>query len=229
MNPTSSDSVFAQVNELLVEQACADSSEAKSQALRRARKILEKLINEHPHNADLQHALGICWYHEPEWSEEMRMTIEGCFRSALQLEPGHQFATLYLGHFCFDERRYEEALRFFTSIDDSYFESIGHHWRVLKNRELVLSSRLYLKLPVQLTDIEDLCLAFESADDVDVPVPTELVKCLSTLVKDSNEKLTDIVKRVLEMIRRIGFEKAKSISDRIEVLRESVRNAQNGV
>jgi len=29
MNPTSSDSVFAQVNELLVEQACADSSEAK--------------------------------------------------------------------------------------------------------------------------------------------------------------------------------------------------------
>ena len=86
-----------------------------------------------------------------------------------------------------------------------------------------------MKLPVQLTDIEDLCLAFESADDVDVPVPTELVKCLSTLVKDSNEKLTDIVKRVLEMIRRIGFEKAKSISDRIEVLRESVRNAQNGV
>jgi hypothetical protein len=219
MNPASTDSILSAIDELLLEQACADSSEAKSQALSRARKILEKVIIENPLNGNLQHALGICWYHETEWSDEMRITIERCFRTALQLEPGHQFATLYLGHFYFDERRYEEALRFFTAIDESYFESIGQNWRVLKNRELVLSSRLYLKLPVQLSDIEDLCLAFETR---------EIVECLSTLVRDS-KTLTEMVERVLEMVKRIGFEEAKSISDRIEVLRESARNSQNGV
>ena len=229
MPSTSIESAFSQVNELLVEQACADSSEAKSHALSRARKILDDVIIDSPQNADLHHALGICWYHETEWSDEVGITIERCFRTALEAEPGHKFATLYLGHFCFDEKRYEEALALFSEVDESYFDGIGHHWRVLKNRELILCCRLWLKRSVRLSDIEDLCRAFEKADEAHVPVPREIVACLSTLRNDSTEELNGIVKRVLEMIRRTGFVRAKSISDGIKTLQESIKNDQDGI
>lgn len=223
------ESAFSQVDELLVEQACTDSSEAKSHALSRARKILDDVILDSPPNAHLHHALGICWYHETEWSDEVRVTIDQCFSTALQVEPGHQFATLYLGHFYFDERRYEEALALFSEVDESYFDGIGHHWRVLKNRELILCCRLWLKRSVRLSDVEDLCRAFEKADDEDVPVPTQLVACLSTFRNDSTEELNSIVKRVLEMIGQIGFVAAKSISDGIKALQESIKNDQDNM
>jgi len=229
MSSISTDSVFSQVDELLLEEACADSSEAKSSPLRRARKLLEDAIVSAPENPDLHHALGICWYHEPEWSAEMRVSIERCFRTALQAEPGHKFATLYLGHFCFDERRYREALELFSQVDESYFNSIGQHWRVLKNRELVLCCRLHVRHSVGLADIEDLCRAFERADSIDVPVPTEIVQCLSGLRGDSRPELNEMIQRVLEMIRRIDFEGANSISDGLEALRQSVSKAPDGV
>jgi tetratricopeptide (TPR) repeat protein len=209
MESVSSEVALSRVNELLVEVACESETNAKSRVLGKARSILDQVISADPHNSDLHHALGLCWYYEPEWSDEARHSVEQCFRRALELEPGHQFASLYLGHFYFDERRYEDALAFFSTADDSYFENLGQHWRVLKNRELALSCRLYLD-PNDVTsnEVDQLCSAYEAAEPEDWVPPTEIVVCLARVGKQTRSDMKVLAQRILQMIRELDFEKA---------------------
>ena len=209
MGLTSSESALSQVNDLLVEVACETTAEAKSRLLRQARAILDEALIVDPHNPDLHHVLGLSWYHEPEWSDEARQSVEQCFRKALELEGGHQFASLYLGHFYFDERRYEQALPFFSRADESYFENLGQHWRVLKIRELVLCCRLYLNSnEVWLNETDRLCAAYEAAESENWMPPTEIVVCVARLGKETRSDVSVIAKRVLEMIRKLDMETA---------------------
>lgn len=99
MGLTSSESALSQVNDVLVEVACETTADAKYRLLRQARANLDEALIVDPHNPDLHHVLGLSWYHEPEWSDEARQSVEQCFRKALELEGGHQFASLCLGHF----------------------------------------------------------------------------------------------------------------------------------
>ena len=223
MGSTSSGSALSQLNAFLVEVACEANAEAKSRLLDDARAAVEKALIADPHNSDLHHALGLTWYHEPAWSDEARQSVVHCFRKALELESGHQFASLYLGHFYFDEGQYEEALDFFSRADESYFENLGQHWRVLKNRELVLCCRLYLKLnEAGLNEIDQLCTAYEAADNENWMPPTQIVVCLAQLAKETEMEVMVIARRVLEMIRRIDLETAYARMDEYRVLKHLV-------
>ncbi len=156
-------------------------------------------------------------------SDEARQSVEHCFRKALELESGHQFASLYLGHFYFDERRYEEALAFFSRADESYFENLGQHWRVLKNRELVLCCRLYLNLnEAGFSEIDQLCTAYEAADNEHWMPPTEIVVCLARLGKETEIEVRVMAKRVLEMIRQIDLETAYARVEDYRVLQHLI-------
>lgn len=70
--------------------------------------ILAAVIAEDP-SADAYHLLGLSWYELPDGGPKELQLAEAAFRSALELNSGHQYANLYLGHVLFDTRRYEEA------------------------------------------------------------------------------------------------------------------------
>jgi Lipoprotein NlpI, contains TPR repeats len=218
MDASSFETIYSRVDELLLNEACEDDPEAKSRFLKEARAILVEGLIQYPDNPDLHHLMGLCWYYEPELSDDSRTCIVQSFENALKLKPDYHFASLYLGHFYFDEGRYAEALQLFSQVDEGYFESIPQPWRVLKNRELVLCCRLYLDAEsVQIGDIDRFCLVLEAADNEDVMVPMHLLASLASLEKHTELKV--MAKRTLEMIARIGFENAKSIVDTSAVLR----------
>jgi len=153
--------------------------------------------------------LGLCWYDAPARSDKIRQAIEFHFKTAKQLAPSDPFPSLYLGHFYFDEGRYAEALSLFQRVDENYFEDIGQRWRILKNRELILCCQLYLG-PGDRADseLEAICMVYEKADEEDRPAPLEIVTCVATLTNISQEKKRAMARRIIELIRRLGYENA---------------------
>ncbi len=160
----------------------------------------------------------MCWYAEREWTIEAKEQIEQHFSTAVQLDATNQFATLFLGHFYFDEARYNEALKLFLQIDDAYFEKLDQKYRVLKNHELIVCCHLYLNADdVTFEEIDNLCKEYESTESSDVPVPQEIVACLAKLVGESKD-LKRAAERVKLMLKRTDFECAKSIAEALETI-----------
>ena len=215
----STDAALTQVTDLLFAVAIEDATAAKSRLLSDARRILADALQAESLNAELHYAMGLCWYHEPQWSDEALQAMERAFGRALELKPSHPFALLYTGHFHFDKGRYDEAIEYFLKADEAYFDRLGQHWRVLKNRELIVCCRLYTR-PGEVTEseIERLCSSYERAVEEDRPVPQEIVVCLAK-VAANRSGIGPIAKRVLRMATKIGFESVASIRDEVQALR----------
>jgi tetratricopeptide (TPR) repeat protein len=207
-SPSAEDAVLA-AERLELEAVCQDDEAAQSRLLAEARSILNRALAAEPNSARLHHWLGLCWYQDPPWNEAARQAMEYHFKSAIELAPGYEFPSLYLGHFYFDEGRYAEALPLFQKMDEQYFEEISQRWRILKNRELILCCRLYLHpAEVAVSELEAVCLAYEEADQVEAPVPQEIVACVATLIEVEPEKMEAMAKRVIELVRRLECEDA---------------------
>ena len=213
----------------LLTEAQSEDNEARRLLLEKAINILQECVSHNPEEADCYHALAVCWYDHPQPSVERNENVEKYLRQALDLCPAHPFATIYLGYILFDERRYKEALAQFESVDEAYFEGIDQKWRVLKNRELILCCRLYLhSQEVSEKDVAVLCESYETTDSVDVPVPLEIVKCFSYLCEHQEgltSKHRSMIERVVNMVKKIEFEKA--LSDDLAELEECVAVASN--
>src|SRR5215510_2044533 len=184
-----SESALAEAERLSLEAICQEDEAAQSRLFAEARSALHNALASEPNNPDLHHMLGLCWYKDPARSDQIRQAIEFHFKAAKQLAPDDPFPSLYLGHFFFDEGRYEEALPLFKQVDENYFEDIGQKWRILKNRELILCCRLYLSPgDVADSDLDAVCSAYEKADEEDSPVPREIVACVAALAEISQGK-----------------------------------------
>jgi tetratricopeptide (TPR) repeat protein len=204
-----SESAIAEAERLSLEAICQEDEASQSRLFAEARVVLHNALAGEPNNPRLHHMLGLCWYHAPARSDKIRQAIEFHFKTAEQLAPSDPFPSLYLGHFYFDEGRYAEALSLFQRVDENYFEDIGQRWRILKNRELILCCQLYLG-PGDRADseLEAICIAYEKADEEDRPAPLEIVTCVATLTNISQEKKRAMARRIIELIRRLGYENA---------------------
>ncbi len=197
---------------------CQPNERIKAKLLAKARAVVGSALAQNQNHSNLHHVLGLCWYAEREWTIEAKEQIEQHFSTAVQLDATNQFATLYLGHFYFDEARYDEALKLFLQIDDAYFEKLEQKYRILKNHELIVCCRLYLNAPdVTFVEIDSLCKEYESTESSDVPVPQEIVVCLAKLVGESKD-LKRAAERVILMLKHTDFERAKSIAEALETL-----------
>lgn len=197
---------------------CQSNERIRAKLLAKARAIIQSALTQNQSHSNLHHVLGMCWYAETTWTNETKEQIERQFLAAAQFDETNQFATLYLGYFYFDEARYDEALKLFLQINNTYFEELDLKWRILKNHELIICCRLYLNTDdVTFEEIDNLCKEYESVDSVDAPVPQEIVLCLSKLIGKS-EKLMQAAERVILMVKHKDLEQAKSIEDALKSL-----------
>jgi len=198
---------------------CQPNERIKAKLLAKARAIVESALIQNQRHSNLHHVLGLCWYAEGIWTNEAKEQIELQFSVAAQLDESNQFAKLYLGYFYFDEARYDEALKLFLEIDDTYFKQLELDWRILKSHELILCCRLYLNAEeVTFDEIDSLCKEYESIDPIDAPVPQEIVICLERLARKT-KKLKQAVERIILLVKRLDLEQAKSIEESLGKLK----------
>lgn len=200
---------------------CQSNARIRAKLLAKARAIIQGALTQNQSHSNLHHVLGLCWYAEKNWTDETKEQIERQFSAANQFDNTNQFATLYLGYFYFDEARYDEALKLFLQINNTYFEELDLKWRILKNHELIICCRLYLTADVSFEEIDNLCKEYESVDSIDAPVPQEIVLCLSKLIGES-KKLMQAAERIILMVKHNDLEQAKSIEDALKSLKAYV-------
>lgn len=160
-------------------------------------------------DADSWHLAALAWYELPECSTRRSKMIRFCEAQALEIDPTHQFARQYLAYQQFDEGFYEDALKSLELLTPEYFEELGQHWRVLKNRELVLAARLHLQLDVSLDDIQSLLKDYVSASDVDDDaVPLELANALVASVEAGETVDSRVLEQFRLTVNQLGFHDA---------------------
>jgi tetratricopeptide (TPR) repeat protein len=219
----SSEEARIEVSELLVKIACEDEAGNKRILLDKAYLTLENALSLDKNNSCLHHLVGLCCYDEPIWTDDIKVRMESSFKKVLEIDETHQFASLYLGHFYFDEKKYDKALPFFSAVRKRFFRKIDQRWRLLKNAELILCCHLYLHYErVTLNEINYVCSIYERFNRVDAPVTTEIVVCLASFSRSVDMKLKAMVCRVLKMIYKMKAEKYFSNFEPFAILRRII-------
>ena len=189
-------------------------------ALQSALEELDK-VSSKKRDAEWHHLRGMCHYEleEPELAEAE-------FRLAVQAEPQHLFADLYLGHTLFDREEYKEALAHFSRADELRFAELGQDWRILKNRELILCCRLYTQSRLPSIKAMDELIEIYGQDPVAAPVPIEIVRCLDELTWRGRLKGKTLVRwfRLLqELLDVSGNSETPGLKPAMSRLKETVR------
>lgn len=183
-----------------VYQATFGESEERRELIAQLRYI----TSADPENSEAFHLLGLCWYELPNVSNDTQRKAEDAFRRCLKIDPGHQYANLFLGHVLFDTKRYEEANERFAKIDPDFFAARTQQWRVVKNDELRLCCRLETESGgVAFHELETLCERYETDPVVEFTVPREIVLCLDELATREalpRDTLQKYICRVLAML-----------------------------
>ena len=157
-----------------------------------AEKTLLAAIQSLSHYADedtqgeVCYALGCCWYHIPKESQKRIAETKQWLQRALQHNPNHHYAHLYLGHLFFDMHHYQDAGGLFDTIPSEYFRHFGQRWRDLKRRELLLCCKIYMH--PSLIDVG----FFHSVQEeylnnpAEAPLPSELIESLVWAIEKEN-------------------------------------------
>lgn len=119
-------------------------------------------------------ALGYLWYLVPGEDPQRFESGVRWLQRALEDEPHHPLAHLYLGHFLYDAGELEGALQHLRAVDTEYFEHRGQQWRSLKVRELVLAALMQKGQPDPAGVIRFLA-DFDATAEQDRAEPTEIV------------------------------------------------------
>lgn len=212
------------VHEHLAASAAHEDLDKRVALVEKALFIAQSYEQENPSNAEASFALGLCWYNYPATSQERTENIEKWLRKAIEIEPNHQFANLYLGHFFFDEGRYDEALIRFEQVNPIHFKEIDQTWRAIKLRELVICCQLYLEWQqVSSSAFQKLLGEYLSLSIEEAPHPVELVSCLVSLSRTINpypEKLKAFNSAVIEALSAMEIDSL--FDSEIQSLRESL-------
>ena len=187
-----------------------ETTYGESDELRRAQLLgelaaqLSSITSAEPENSEAFHLMGLCWYELPNVSADTQRQAEDAFRCCLAIDPGHQYANLFLGHVLFDRKRYEEANERFAKIDPEFFAARTRRWHVVKNDELRLCCRLETEMAgVAFQEVEALCECYETDPEVEFIVPREIVLCLDDLATREalpRDALRNYTRRVLAML-----------------------------
>ena len=95
--------------------------------------------------ADGAYLLGYVQYQLGSSSQGATSQAARLFRSALEIEPGHAYAQLYLAHIAYDEESFAEALSCFSALEPTVFSRNGQPWRDVKRQELRICCLLHLQ------------------------------------------------------------------------------------
>ena len=206
------------VVELLDCASSASASEDRAQYLADARQAVVNCLKTEADNADMNYIAGLVMYRSFCIDERYGEKAEEYLRKANRLNPDHQFALLYLGHYYYDIGEYSCALEYFESVNENYFTSIDQVWRVLKLHELILCCRMFLASS-DLTEgsFETLAKEILAASSEDLPVPTEILSALRKTVNSSIWSTIDrkvVEKLILETIERLDVSEAFKASAR---------------
>ena len=206
------------VVELLDSATSADAEESRAQCLADAREAVIDCLKAEADSADVNYIAGLVMYRSFCIDERYGERAEEYLRKATGLNPDHQFARLYLGHYYYDIGEYSRALECFKSVNENYFTSIDQVWRVLKLHELILCCQMFVASR-DLTEgsFETLAKDYVAASSEDVPVPTEILAALAKTVNRSIWSTIDrgvVEKVVLEMIERLDVSEAFKTSAR---------------
>ena len=164
------------VVELLDAARSAPSLAERAELLQQARESVTGGMKSEAESAFLNYLAGSVMYESFCIDDRYGAKTEEYLLAAHRLDPDHQFARLYLGHYYYDTGQYQKALEYFASVDEQYFISLGQQWRVLKLHELILCCRMFLGDPkLTESDFEALKKEYLSTPSEDVPVPGELL------------------------------------------------------
>jgi len=176
---------------------------------------VEEIAASRPDDAEFNHLAGLCWYQHPETSDERSRLARSYLERAVQLNPDHQFARLFLAHHHFDEKRYLESLDCLLAVDYDYFTNRDQSWRNLKADELKLTCELYLSsgdTPLadakRLADqVERLADRYSDAAPENCAVPTEIVWCVVDLIKGRprSDSLVRITKTIMRLVENLEY------------------------
>lgn len=147
---------------------------------------MEELERSDLNDANSLYALGYAWYVWPDETSERLVNAKRYLSRALELDAGHRFASLYLGHLLFDEGNYEAARQQLTGFGEHEFEEkFDQAWRDAKIAELLLAAAIRLgDVPSVRGLVARLCDGLSHLDAGMNPYPEELIQALSeTLCK----------------------------------------------
>lgn len=155
----------------------ADTSERK----KLLGMAMEELERSDLNDANGLYALGYAWYVWPDDTSERLENAKRYLNKALALNPGHRFASLYLGHLLFDEGNYEAARQQLTGFGEHEFEEkFDQAWRDAKIAELLLVVSIRLGDVTSIrTLVARLCDVLSHLDAGMNPYPEELIQALS--------------------------------------------------
>lgn len=178
------DSIEKQVSELVEKAESASTSEEARVMYRKAIALIDSASEDQ--QASLAYARGYAWYNLPEEAPERAANVEKFLRQAVALTPGNCYANLYLGHYYFDIKDYQLALKELSNIPNRYFSDRSQAWRDLKRIELILCCFLYLNKPADaFRMLEDLIAEAANVPERDRPVMSELKCALSVILTKS--------------------------------------------
>jgi tetratricopeptide (TPR) repeat protein len=168
------------VDYLLIEASVTKEPVLRAGLFAMARQKSIDCLDDAPEDPDLNYLVGLTLYDSFCDDEQYGPQAEDYLRKAVSLDPSNQYARLYLGHYCYDTKRFEEALDCFQAVDENYFRSIPQVWRVLTLHELIICCRVFLDdNSLSLRDFERLVEEFLHTELTDVPIPWEIVECLA--------------------------------------------------
>ncbi|EMI19119.1 hypothetical protein RMSM_03952 [Rhodopirellula maiorica SM1] len=144
-----------------------------------AEQLGRELHDREPADAEHCYAIALTYYHRWDSPLERRKCVEWLDKTE-QLNPTHPWVPLYLGYQFMDDQRYSDAIGQFSRVNQTYFASIEHHWRNIKTDELILVAFIRNgSTDIDTTRLVRLADRYANAEQVDQPIPTEIVKTLA--------------------------------------------------
>ncbi len=191
------------IHDLLFQADSLETAEESNILLAKARDILQKYLRDDEPDPESWYVAGLTFYESFAIEINYGKEAERCLSKAILLDPEHQFARLFLGHYYYDIGSYEEALARFEKVQEGYFISVGKFFRVLKLHELILCCKLRLNdQDLTINNFIHLIKELDQSEPEDVPVPLEMADCL---VKTKESTIWQRVDRVSLLKLFIAF------------------------
>jgi tetratricopeptide (TPR) repeat protein len=198
--------------DLLNEARSTSIKKDRAELLATARRKVSQCLEIQSEGAEINYVAGLVMYYSFSSNEKYGQASEKYFQKAVKINPQHQFARMYLGHYNYDIQEYKKALSYFEAVNKDYFISIDQRWRILKLHELILCCKMLLDYSDITTEsFDELTREYLNSPWEDVPVPFEL---MAALVKTKNHQIwtkvdrKSIINLVIETIEKLSFSDA---------------------
>lgn len=188
-------------------------------------KEIDMYISKYPEESMFYHMKGVCLYHHPNSDDLILKKTEQAFLKVLALNPQYFWSTFYIGCLYFDQKRYNDSLRYLKLIKKDFFRSRNQIWRDLKTQELIVCCNYYIS-PTNFNHnmFYELKRSYLSENEENQPVPVEITKCIANLsvrTETHSKEFLGLVSSCLELIEILDFK--ESLTKYIQILANHVK------